>query len=331
MLFLLWRMSQSQGVDTPFSRRAHAQGIPMSDAKPYPKNFRFRSFYLILRWVVFLAGCLPRRLCLALGRGLGHLGFALMKSRAQVAMENLSLVYGERLTHAQKRKIASGNFAHLGAVFFECFHYLAHVKRISRYLTVTGEEHLKAALAQGRGAVLFSAHMGNFLLMTVGVGWVSNAKFIFREPSDSDLVALYRWIRERGGAVTIADNPRHRCAYYANAHLRAGGVLGVLIDQVENGGVYVDFMGNKAGSTVGAAKLALISGAPLVPMHCERRPDSTLEVVFGPEYAIPRDRPDDPACLAEIVGGMNAEVGKWVYQNPEQWFWGHRRWRQWRK
>ncbi|NTV53726.1 MAG: hypothetical protein HGA76_12080, partial [Candidatus Firestonebacteria bacterium] len=259
----------------------------MSDAKPYPIQLRFRTLYSLLRVVVFLAGCLPRRFCLLIGRGVGHLAFALMKSRAQVALENLTLVYGEGLTAAQKRKLASGNFAHLGAVFFESFHYLAHTRRLSRYLTVRGEEHLKRALAQGKGAVLFSAHLGNFLLMTVAVGWLANSKFIFRDPGDKDVSEIYRWIRERGHSPVIADNPRHRCAYYANAHLRAGGVLGVLIDQVENGGVYVDFMGHKAGSTVGAAKLALISGAPLLPMHCVRKPDSTLEAIFGPEYVIP--------------------------------------------
>jgi Kdo2-lipid IVA lauroyltransferase/acyltransferase len=301
------------------------------NTKTYPHGLRFGLLYGALRLVVFLAGCLPRRLCLRLGRGLGHVGFELMQSRAQVATDNLTLVYGETMSAEQKRKLASGNFAHLGAMFFECFHYLAHVKKIRRYLTVRGEEHLKAALAQGKGVVAFSGHVGNFLLMTVGVGWQGDSRFIFRNPSDADVSELYRWIRERGHSPVIADNPRHRCAYYANAHLRAGGILGVLIDQVENGGVYVDFMGQRAGSTVGAAKLALISGAPLVPVHCVRKPDSTLEVVFGPEYVIPRDRPNDPACLAEIIEGMNKEVGTWVYQHPDQWFWGHRRWRQWRK
>jgi Kdo2-lipid IVA lauroyltransferase/acyltransferase len=303
----------------------------MENSKPYPKNFRFLILFAVLRWVVFFAGCLPRSLCLAFGRGLGHLAFALMKSRAQVALENLELVYGSEMSPQQKRKLASRNFAHLGGVFFECFHYLAHVGSISRYLKVRGEEHLKKALEQGKGAVVFSAHMGNFLLQTVGVGWHADSKFIFRDPSDKDVSALYTWIRERGHSPVIADNPRHRCAYHSHAHLRSGGVLGVLIDQVENGGVYVDFMGHKAGSTVGAAKLALISGAPLIPCFCIRKPDSTLEVTFGPEFIIPRERPNDPEVLAQIVGDMNAEVGKWVRQYPEQWFWGHRRWRQWRK
>ncbi len=297
----------------------------------YPTNQRFKIFYILARIVVFCAGLLPRRVCLAMGRGLGHLGFKLMKSRAQVALDNLTLVYGTAMTPQERLRIASANFAHLGAMFFECFHYLAHTEKISKYLTVRGEEHLKAVLAQGKGAVAFSGHMGNFLLMTVGVGWVSNSKFIFRDPSDKDVSALYTWIRERGHSPVIADNPRHRCAYYSNAHLKSGGLLGVLIDQVENGGVYVDFMGQKAGSTVGAAKLALISGAPLLPCFCVRKPDSTLEVTFGPEFVIPRDRPNDPECLAEIVGNMNKEVEKWVRQYPEQWFWGHRRWRQWRK
>ena len=81
----------------------------MHDVKSHPKNLRFRFFYILLRTLVFLAGCLPRRFCLFLGRGLGHLAFALMKSRAQVAMENLTLVYGETKTPAEKQKLASGN------------------------------------------------------------------------------------------------------------------------------------------------------------------------------------------------------------------------------
>jgi KDO2-lipid IV(A) lauroyltransferase len=303
----------------------------MTQPKAYPTNSRFRIFYFVLRTVIFFAGMLPRRACLALGRGLGHLVFKLMKPRAQVTLDNLKLVYGDALTQKQRHRMASGNFAHLSAMFFECFHFLAHMEKLDGYLTVRGQDQLEAILAQGKGAVVFSGHMGNFLLMIVAVCRIPITKFIFRDPSDKDASEIYRWLRAQQNLSVIADNPRHRCAYFANAHLRSGGLLGILIDQVETGGVYVDFMGQKAGSTVGAAKLALISGAPLVPCFCVRKPDSTLEVTFGPEFVIPRDCPDDPECLAEIVGNMNKEVEKWVRQYPEQWLWGHRRWRQWRK
>jgi KDO2-lipid IV(A) lauroyltransferase len=112
--------------------------------------------------------------------------------------------------------------------------------------------------------------------------------------------------------------------------LRKQGVLGVLIDQVENGGVYVDFMGHPAGSTIGAASLALKTGAPLLPMHCVRQRDGKLKVIIEPEFTIRREGPEEE-LVPEAVAAMNRVVERWVREHPEQWFWGHRRWRKWRK
>lgn len=284
----------------------------------------------VLFFFVFFCGLLPRRVCLLLGRGAGRLAFALMRERAQVALDNLKLIYGDSLPEQERLRLAKANFAHIGAMFFEIFHFLLYPPRLVNFLEITGKENLRLALEQGKGVILFSAHMGNFVLMAPLLAFLAGVKFLFRDPSDPAVSELYRWMRQRSNIDTIPDNPRHRCAYLCNRQLKAGNVLGILIDQVETGGIYVDFMGQPAGSTVGAARLAQICGSPLVPIHCVRMEDSRLKVIIEPEFVIPREGPPEEQ-LPKIVASMNRVVEGWVREHPEQWFWAHRRWRAWRK
>ncbi len=292
-----------------------------------------RRFFLfgLLFLAVTLLGLMPHRLVLWLGRGLGKLGFRLLRSRAQVAVENLELIYGPALSARKRVRLARDNFAHLGAAACEILHYaFAPARFRRRHMSCVGQEHLDRAMSRGRGVILFSAHMGNFILMGSLLSYLADLKWLFRDPSDRDLADLYEWIRRRNYTRAIPDNPRPKSAYLCGQHLKAGGALGILIDQVENGGVWVNFMGQRAGSTIGAARLAQITGALLVPAHCYRVPNGDLRVEIGPEFPIPR-QDKDTARLPTLVEAMNRVVEGWVRDHPEQWLWGHRRWRSWRK
>ena len=163
--------------------------------------------------LVFGIGLLPRSWALAMGRCLGRLLFRLLRARAQVAVDNLKLIYGDRLEAAQRSKLARRNFAHIGAVAFECLHVAARPRSLGRILRLEGREHLDRALAQGRGVVAFSAHVGNFYLLGAALCRAyPNFRWLFRDPSDPDVSAVYRWLLKRLGALVIADNPRNVCA-----------------------------------------------------------------------------------------------------------------------
>ncbi len=286
----------------------------------------FTAFYVFKTAV----GVLPRAWAQGLGRALGRLGFRVLKTRAQVAKDNLRLIYGDRMTEAERTTLARNNFAHLGAAILEIVHQLTwSSRRAKAWFLVEGREHLDHALDQGKGAILFSGHLGNFILMGAALGNVPDLKWLFRDPGDPDLSFVYGWARKRLGIEIIPDNPRDKSAFLCGMHLKRRKVLGIFIDQVENGGVYIDFMGHRAGSTIAAARLARMSGAPLVPVHGIRLPDGRLKVVIEPEVRLPPSGSEaDPA---PDVAALNAVVEGWVRACPEQWLWGHRRWRQWRK
>lgn len=291
---------------------------------------RYVLMSLITRCVMGLLVVLPKAWVLACGRSLGRFAFRRMKSRQQVAVDNLQMIYGDAMNPEARQQLARENFAHLGGMLLECLQAAGAPRRLSRWIRLEGEEHLQAALAKGKGVILFSGHVGNFVLMAAAVVPFCSLSFLFREPSQRDVARLYRWLVGRLGIGLIADNPRHACAVQMLKHIKSGGTVGMLIDQVETGGLYVDFMGKPAGSSLGAANLALRTGAPLVPIHCVRLPDGMLKAVVEPELAVkPTDSKRD--AVTHVVAATNQKVAEWVWANPEQWFWGHRRWRAWRK
>jgi KDO2-lipid IV(A) lauroyltransferase len=253
-----------------------------------------------------------------------------MGERAKVARDNMATIFGSKLSVAQQAALAKANFAHLGESLFEIFYILAKPRRLERIIKITGLENLEAALAQQRGAIIFSGHLGNFFLMAAALSRQVHTKFLYRETRQELAAALYAWMRQRLGLEVIKDNPRHLCFFHSLRTLNRGGVIGVLIDQVETGGVYVDFMGQPAGSTKGVANLHLRSGSPLVPVFTHRLGDKTLRVEIAPHlnYHLSGEQEQD---IRDITALTNATLGEQVWRYPEQWFWGHRRWRSWRK
>jgi KDO2-lipid IV(A) lauroyltransferase len=94
-----------------------------------------------------------------------------------------------------------------------------------------------------------------------------------------------------------------------------------------NDGVFVDFFGEKAGSSKAMAILACRSGAAVLPVHIVREDDDiTHRVIIGHpvEVTITEDRAqdivDNTQRFQQVLEGI-------IRQYPEQWFWMHRRWK----
>ncbi len=285
---------------------------------------------LILNGFLLFLTLLPGKWVLALGRFVGRVLYARLHSRRQVALDNLKLVFGESLSPADRERLARENFAELGAMLMESLQVGKQPWRMPRIVKLKGERHLRAALAKKRGVIIFSGHMSNFVLLGATLSGVCDLKFLFRDPSDPVLSQFYRRLVGRLGITPVSDHPRSVSGYKLYKHVKSGKVAAMLVDQVETGGVYVDFMGHPAGSSIGAANLALRAGAPLVPVHCRRLPDQTLLVEIEPELRITR-KGDLPKLIEAAVAATNNKLGTWVRAHPEQWLWAHRRWRKWRK
>ena len=106
--------------------------------------------------------------------------------------------------------------------------------------------------------------------------------------------------------------------------LKNGGILALASDQnAKKKGVFVNFFGKPAATPKGAAVLHLKTGAPIVISICSRNSDGTYHLRFD---SLPADEnTETPSLLLCRISTSFLEAV--VRQNPEQYFWFHKRWK----
>ena len=137
-----------------------------------------------------------------------------------------------------------------------------------------GEEHLKRALAKGKGVIALSAHLGAFTMIGARL---AAAGYPFSSRRKTPRVTKgWRGLsttteRNSASARFPPSRARKRCGEFCKRCANNGIVL-VIADEFKSGGVEISFMGQKAAAPRGPASLALRTGAATLPMFAARAP-----------------------------------------------------------
>ncbi|MCA9544388.1 MAG: hypothetical protein KC613_08355 [Myxococcales bacterium] len=263
-----------------------------------------------------------RRLPVAWVRGLGaalgwvwHSGVPIRRS---IVRGNLALAF-PAWSRAQVRSVARANFQHYGRTLLEVVR--AHSSAPSEG-TMEGRAHLEGALAEGRGVLLLTAHLGAFerLVRAPEVCgtrlWVVTRRF--RVASAQGAWGALR----RGGAGLLPAGASARAALQA---LRRNEAVAFVLDQHDPSpkAVVAPFFGRPAATSRDLARLARLTGAPVVPVFTwwdgQRHRLKALPAVAWDRQAAEADEAGTRACLAVVEQAIR--------QHPEQWLWLHRRWK----
>ena len=179
---------------------------------------------------------------------------------------------------------------------------------------------LDAALSRGRGAVIVSMHFGNWDLGAAAAAARGHALAAVGEHfGDARVTREVFAARERLG-ITILPLERPGPSLFRT--LTNNGLLALLIDRTAPGsGVKVQFFGAEVEVPAGPARLALRTGAALVPVAFPRvrrgAPDVRLLADFTIDTTPGRDRAADIARLTQAV--MTAQEA-FIRRYPEQWY-----------
>jgi len=198
-------------------------------------------------------------------------------------------------------------------------------QEVLRRVQVRGRENLDAALAKGRGAILLTAHYGNWELVgatLVLLGYPVNV--LAREQRHLGTNELLTGLRQRRGMKVIYTSRGLREVVRC---LHRNEIVCILGDvNAGANGLFVDFFGKLASTAPGPAAFALRTGAAIVPGFTWRNPDHThisefmpvMEMIHSGDYE--RDVLENTARLTKIIEEQ-------VRRRPEQWYWLARRWK----
>jgi len=111
----------------------------------------------------------------------------------------------------------------------------------------------------------------------------------------------------------------------AEAALRRGAHLTLLVDQKLNDGIAVPFFGRNAMTAPALALLALHFDCAVVPARVERLRGAHFRLTLDPPLAVRRSG-ERAADVAALMAAVNRTLEGWIRESPEQWFWVHSRW-----
>ena len=283
------------------------------------KQIGFLAQYAFIRALQFILSVVPYRLRGWLIGGIAGTLVPLAAGPRRRMQKNLDLVYPD-MDQTEKKRIMRAVAANAARSLSELLMNAQYSKRHDLFqISGPGLDVLKKAKAEDKGALIISAHFGQWeairhVLMAQGL----ETGAIYRENSNPYYEGLFlRNIKFGGEPIVKRSSSGNRVML---KHLRSGGFFALLTDQKTHNDATLPFLGHDAWTTTTPAQLGLKMGLPVVPAFATRRPDGvTIDVEF--------EDPIAPSSVEEMTIAINNRIEARIRANPGQWYWMHRRWR----
>jgi KDO2-lipid IV(A) lauroyltransferase len=282
-------------------------------------------FALVLASVWF-ARVWPVGALRAMGRALGWIAFASLGRERRRAVERLEAAL--ELDRPTARRLARQTFVRAGDALASTLLLLRPRRSASERIAWApgAKEALAAAVAEGRGVVLVTAHFGLWehlaaSIVEAGFRLVTPVRTSYDPRIEARVM---RPLRADRGVVAI-DRDAPECARTLLRSLRDGAIVGVLLDLNTRGdAVETRFFGRPAWTSTIAAQLAATTGAPVVTAFAHA---SGIEVeALGAEDARIVGGPARREWVIARTARLTAKIEQAIRRDPTAWIWMHDRW-----
>jgi len=190
-----------------------------------------------------------------------------------------------------------------------------------------GLHHMEEALQDGRGAMLATAHCGNWELLSARIPVAGiPLTCAVRQLDNPRIDSLVNAIRTRFGTEIFPRGPA--AGRHLARALKKNRVNALLIDQDirDVPGVFVPFFGRPAWTPSGAAMFSIRMECPVLPGFIHRLPSGKHVAEFHSPLPVPTDGTVEDR-IEELTSSATAAIERQIRAHPEQWVWMHRRWR----
>lgn len=275
--------------------------------------------------LISVLGLLPRPLAVTVGRTLGQIAYHVSPKLRRTGMRNLELAF-PGMSARERKRILQGCFVSLGRQLGEFSQFPTITpENLRRMVECEGLENLEGA--REHGIILFTGHLGAWELSSFALSCFGYPlSFLVRRLDNPKVERLIEHIRTRFGNRTIDKRAAVRPMV---RDLNGSGMLGLLIDinMVATEGVFVNFFGTPASTTFMMAKLALRTGAVVLPVFAPWEEENQRYVLrIGPPISV-ESTGDEAEDIRRVTTLATEAVESYIKRYPDQWLWIHKRWR----
>src|SRR5215470_16240946 len=287
------------------------------------ESLEFAIVWVLVRFL----GLLPRNVARNLGALIGSLAYRVVPRLQGVGLRNLELAF-PTWSEGQRQDVLRKLYCSLGWLLAEFCQMPKYTPENSQsFLRYDGLERYLAARDKGKGVLIVTGHLGAWELSSFYHSLMGYPmSMVIRRLDNAKVDGLVNKIRCLHGNRVLHKDDFARGLLEA---MREGETVGILMDtnMTPPQGVFVPFFGTLACTASGLARVALKTGAAVLPgfMLWE---DSEKKYVlhFGDEIVLDRTG-DDEADTVTNTAKCTAAIEAYVKRYPDQWLWVHRRWK----
>ncbi len=315
-------------INTTFRAKAVLRQIYKRSPRLQGQAHRLKdaAIYQLARAALRIAKNYPLDRALATADTLGDLAYRCLGRTRRLALENLEMVMGDKLSKTEREDIIRQSLRGFTKSFIEMAKIEDIRPQLAEYTHMTCEPAAEKVLRAG--CIVCSAHLGNWELLAAHLVQVQGLPVaaVARRLDDPGLNKLLVDFRASNGVDTILRESPAASRQLISA-LKGGGLLAMLIDQdTRVPSITAPFLGRPARTPVAPAKLAVRRNLPILVAYSIRRPQGGIEIVVkGP--LVPNPNAEKHAAILELTTAANELIGQGILDNPTQWPWWHRRWR----
>jgi KDO2-lipid IV(A) lauroyltransferase len=292
-----------------------AASIPKQQLEAPSSLYRAEFWRMGLGFVRFV----PRRVCVFFSRIFANIYWFFARARREVVMQNLlPALNNDRIAATARAKELIHGFA---IKIVDLWRYEAGLPIENTFGHATGWEHFENALAQKRGVLLLTPHLGNW---EFGGPWLTQKGITLQvitmaEPG-RNFTQLRQASRARWNIETLVIGTDAFAFVDIIRRLEAGATIALLIDRpLASSSTTVNLFGRPFSASTAAAELARASGCALLPVYLPRSGD-TYEAHVLPEISYDRPTLRDPAARQQLTQKIVTAFEPVIQQHIEQWY-----------
>jgi len=285
----------------------------------------YKSFSLLLK-------ILPNKANILLTKGIARLAYYVSKKHQKIINNNLDLAFNNLFSLQEKKAIGIGAFENLADTTFGIMRRDKMKKSdVVKNVTFENEEIVKKYQQEGKQFIFVTGHFGNWELLSqsIAIHFDLTLVGVGRELDSKVMDEILIKNRERFNVEMVYKKGAMKGCIRAISQKK---IIGILVDQhlpVEQS-INVDFFNHKVTHTPIASILSRKFNIDLIPAFISTDDYKHYTVkLYPPIKSIKTESQEED--LEKMTQAQAKAMENVIRENPKQWFWMHKRWKEFYK